>query len=117
MALLLFNWNCTLTKEVPLPGDTHLELTEAAIATIGEMQEQVIQVALQYGQCSEEHCEMVWSLLHALIGMIRLGGRITTDYELSLYCVSPTIHYGVNFSAARQGDQRDPLRGTWSLNS
>jgi hypothetical protein len=96
-------------------SDTTLVLTPAAIKTIGAMQQRLVDVDRQYGD-SPQTTKMLWSLLQALIGMIRLGGEISQDDELSLYGIA-FIHYGVNFSAERDGDQRDPLLGTWSLNS
>ncbi len=97
--------------------DTKLELTERAMLNITAMQERVNVVQSLYGPLSDEHQEMLRSLLHALIGMIRLGGRISAEDDLSLYGVTPHIHYGVNFSPERNGDRRDPVLGSWSINS
>ncbi len=98
--------------------DVTIELTEQALRNITRMYDRVQYVGDVYGEMSDEHQKMRASLFHCLIGMFRLGGRITAEDDLSLYCVSPTIHYGMNFSPKRLEDGgRDPLLGTWSLNS
>jgi hypothetical protein len=95
---------------------TRLELTPAALRVITAMEQRVAAVAEQYGTGSDEHVEMLGSLVNALGHMLRLGGRITKDGELSLFGAS-FISYGVIFHAYRKGGDPDPLRGTWLLHS
>ena len=56
------------------------------------------------------------SLVAALVSVLRLGGRITKEDELSLFG-SSFIAYGVIFFPRREGGQADPLLGTWSVHS
>ncbi len=96
--------------------DRRLELTPGALQVVAAMQARVAAVADEYGEESPEHVEMLESLVDALAGMVRLGGRITRDDELSLLGVS-FITYGVVFFPHRKDGQTDPLRGTWSIHS
>jgi hypothetical protein len=96
--------------------DTRLELTPGALQVLSAMEQRAAAVAQEYGECSPEHVEMLRSLVNVLGHMLRLGGRITKDGELSLFGAS-FIAYGVIFHAHRTGGQPDPLRGTWSLHS
>jgi len=93
-----------------------LELTPGALEVVAAMQRRVAAVADEYGEGSAEHVEIQGSVMNALAGMIRLGGRITKDDELSLLGVS-FITYGVVFFPHRKDGQPDPLRGTWSIHS
>jgi hypothetical protein len=93
-----------------------LDLTANALQVVAAMRARVAAVADEYGQGSPEHVEILESLVDALAGIIRLGGRITREDELSLLGVS-FITYGVIFFPRRQDGQPDPLRGTWSVHS
>jgi len=97
--------------------DTRLELTPGALSVISAIEQRLAAVADEYGYNSPEHIEMLDSLVRALGHMLRLGGRITKDDELSLFGAS-FIAYGVIFHRQRRKDgEPDPLRGTWSLHS
>ncbi len=96
--------------------DTSLTLTPQAQETISAMLERIREVAIEYGDNSQEHRDMLWSLLYALTNMIRLGGRITKEDDLGLYG-SSFIDYGIVFFPKRHGDERDPLLGEWSCHS
>ena len=100
----------------PAAEGTQLEMTPAALRVITAMQQRVATVALEYGEESAEHVEMLRSLVSVLVSLLRLGGRITWDDELSLFG-SSFIAYGVIFHPNRSGDQRDPLLGSWSVHS
>jgi hypothetical protein len=96
--------------------DKHLELTPRALQVITAMEQRVARVALEHGKHSPEHVEMLESLISSLATMLRLGGRITQEDELSLFG-SSFIAYGVIFHPNRSDDQRDPLLGSWSVHS
>jgi hypothetical protein len=95
---------------------TRLKLTPAALHVLSAMEQRAAAVADEYGEASREHVETLRSLVNALGHMLRLGGRITKDGELSLFGAS-FIAYGVIFHPHRSGGDPDPLRGTWSLHS
>ena len=91
--------------------DRRLELTPGALKVITAMEQRIARVALEYGKHSPEHVEML-GLVSSLATMLRLGGRITPEDELSLFGAS-FIAYGVIFHPNRSGDQPDPLLGSW----
>lgn len=81
------------------------------------MQHRVNDVAMMYGETSREHVDMLKSLVLALTGVLRLGGHISRDGELSLFG-SSFIAYGVIFHPKYlDGRKRDPLLGDWSIHS
>jgi hypothetical protein len=96
-----------------------LDLTPEALQTIEAMRARVAAVADMYGQNSPEHAEIANSLANALAQMLKLGGRIMRDGREDELCLlgASFITYGVVFFPLREGGQRDPLRGTWSLHS
>src|SRR6266545_4364255 len=96
--------------------DRHIELTPAALQVISAMHQRVAAIGDEYGQESSEHVEALKSLLDALVRVLRLGGRITKEDELSLFGAS-FIAYGVIFFPRRTHGQADPLLGTWSVHS
>lgn len=77
-----------------------LEITEAAESNISAMLVRVGTIGATYGESSPEYKLASDSLLTSLAQVLRLGGRITAEDDLSLYCVS-FIHYGVVFHAKR----------------
>lgn len=98
-------------------ADTKLELTEAAMRNMTNMYERVRAVADKYGRNSDEHMTMLQSLIHALLGVVRLGGRIMAEDDLSLLGDS-FITFGCIFHPKRiDGGGRDDLLGEWSLHS
>jgi hypothetical protein len=96
--------------------DRHLEITPAALQVISAMQQRVAAIGDEYGQESSEHVEALKSLLDALVRVLRLGGRITKEDELSLFGAS-FIAYGVIFFPRRTHGVPDPLLGEWSVHS
>lgn len=88
-----------------------LEITEAAEGNISAMLVRVNQIQMQYGVNSDEWQRAVSSCNSALANMLRLGGRITAEDDLSLYCVS-FIHYGVVFHAKRNSVPCERCGGT-----
>lgn len=107
--------NSSLTKEFPLPDKT-ITFTEAAQRNIQAMRQRVIDVDRQYGD-SPETTALLWSLVHALVGLIGLGGRISAEDDLSLLGDS-FITYGCVFHPKHvEGGGRDPLLGEWSIHS
>lgn len=99
-------------------SDTALNITPEAEQTIARMCERVAEVGRTYGRYSPQHVEMLESLQHALVGVMRLGGCIFQDSELSLYG-SSFIEFGCIFHAKYLpgGKERDPLLGDWSIHS
>lgn len=76
--------------------DVTLTLTEEAQKTISAMIGNVHAVGNVYGLESKEYRTVADSLPRAMESILRLGGRITRDGELSLYG-SSFIAYGVIF--------------------
>jgi hypothetical protein len=95
---------------------TRIEMTPGALDAVTAMQQRVGAVAGEYGEGSPEHVEILDSLVTALATLLRLGGRITKDDDLSLFGAS-YIAYGVIFFPRRTDGQPDPLLGTWSVHS
>lgn len=96
--------------------DVRLELTEGAIRNIGNMEKRTGDIAKAYGVGSPEHLETLQSLLGAFATLLRLGGRVGPEDELSLVSAGP-ITFGLIFHAKPLGDDRDPLLGSWSCHS
>jgi hypothetical protein len=96
--------------------NTILELTPEAMQTISRMRQRVEDVAMQYGHTSEEHIEMLRSYTNALENVLRLGGKIYRDAELSLLGVS-FITYGVIFHRKHHEGTPDELLRDWSVHS
>jgi hypothetical protein len=99
--------------------DHHIEITPEALKTIAAMRDRVRAVAGYYGQGSEEHAKIADSLSDVLARMFHLGGRIMRDGREDELCLigHSFLVYGVVFFPLRNGDERDPLRGTWSIHS
>lgn len=93
-----------------------VHLTEEAARTITAMESRVAAIGRQYGDQSPEYVEALQSLSRVLATILRLGGKVFRDDELSLVSNS-FITYGCIFFAKRNGDERDPLLGTWSVHS
>jgi hypothetical protein len=96
--------------------DVRLELTPEAIQTYGEMESRCHAIAELCGEGSPEHVEALVSLVRSVGHMLRLGGRITRDGELSLFGAS-FIAYGLIFHNEYKDGERNPLTGTWSVHS
>jgi hypothetical protein len=90
-----------------------ITFTPEALKVIRDMRWRCHVIADHYGHGGAEHLAALESFATSITAMLGLGGRITADGDLSLYGVSPTIHFGVNWSP----DRRDQLVGTWSVNS
>src|SRR5215218_10284477 len=101
------------------PEGRQLDLTPEALGTIAAMRSRVAAVADHYGQGSPEHAEIADSLADVLARVLQLGGRIMRDGREDELCLlgHGFLVYGVVFFPLRHGDQRDPLRGTWSVHS
>jgi hypothetical protein len=90
---------------------------------ISNMQARLNTVAHGIGEHHEATTKMALSLSRSLIQMMRLGGRITADGELSLYCRNDYIDYGVNFHSKKLvlvspvDEIEYDLAGEWSVNS
>ncbi len=98
-------------------AEVSITITEDAERTISDMRRRVADIATEYGQFSEEHLNALKSLLDNILGVLRLGGRISRDGELSLFGAS-WIAYGVIFHPKYlDGRERDPLLGDWSTHS
>lgn len=98
-------------------SEVKLEITEEADRTLGDMRWRVADIEMEYGRFSEEHLIALKSLLDNVLGLLRLGGRISRDGELSLFGAS-WIAYGVIWHAKYlDGYERDPLLGSWSTHS
>lgn len=98
--------------------DTPIVITIHADLAIADMQARVLAVADQYGRQSEQHVDMLESLMRAFATVFRNGGVITRDGELGLYGVSG-FHYGIVFHRhyLPDGNTPDPLLGTWESHS
>lgn len=97
--------------------DVRLEITEEASRTITDMESRVARIGQAYGEASPEYLKASQSLMRALATVLRLGGRVMRDGELSLICNS-FITYGVIFFAKRNDNgERDELLGDWSAHS
>lgn len=97
-------------------ADTAVLITPEAERTLGDMRRRVDDIGMEYGRYSEEYLKVTFSLLDALMGIMRLGGRISRDGDLALFGAS-FIAYGVIWFPKRNGDERDPLLGDWSIHS
>lgn len=97
-------------------SDHPVQFTPEALSTLQDMRQRINQVACVYGRRSDEYVEMLESFSEALVGIVRLGGRISADGDLSLLGVS-IIVYGVVFFPRKHNGDRDPLLGSWSLHS
>jgi hypothetical protein len=101
--------------------DTVITLDPRAVQTIERMTDHVTTLGRFYGTASPAHAIAAASLAHSLRTMIRLGGRITEEGELSLYGVS-FIDYGVVFHPAARPDgyaevADAPQPGEWTVHS
>lgn len=96
---------------------SELQLTEEAVQTIGNMEGRVAQIGQMYGKHSSEYLTALQSLSQVLAAILRLGGKVFRDGELSLVSNS-FITFGVIFFAKRNDDgTRDELLGDWSVHS
>jgi hypothetical protein len=99
-----------------------IEFTEDAERVISAMRDRVAVIGAYFGDNSPEQAAAATSLTFALANMIRLGGKVTKDGELSLLCWNDHITYGVNFHRKFREATEDEfdgkhLLGTWSVNS
>lgn len=96
--------------------DAKLVIDTSAMTVLGNMQQRVTAIGKQYGEHSPEHVEVLKSFNEALMSVLRLGGKVLSDGELSLVSLS-FITYGVVFHPKYTDDGRDPLLGSWSTHS
>lgn len=102
-----------------------LEITDEASKVIVNMRDKLSQARHAIGENDPMYVKMAESLAFSLITMLGLGGRITADGDVDLYCVGEFITYGVNFHSREHPDKgmREALRGLnvvigeWSVNS
>jgi hypothetical protein len=95
-----------------------LVFTDSADKTIYNMRMYVNNIGLFYGIASKQYTDASNSLMNCLAQMIHLGGKISSDGDLDLYCVTQNITYGVNFHSGQKSENEDaPIPGTWSINS
>jgi len=93
-----------------------ISVSPEAQSTLSAMQGRLGAIASEFGQHSEEYLETLESFAFAVLQVLRLGGKISQDGELSLYGAS-FIHYGVIFHGKFVDGKRHPLLGTWSVHS
>lgn len=99
-----------------------VEFSERATATLMEMHAACDRVRIACGGAYDRaYLEMVDSLVMAIAGVARMGGKVSQDGPLSLY-VASFIHYGVIFFPNDRSADRDtlltaPVPGTWSAHS
>lgn len=99
-----------------MPG-VEVHLTEEAAKVVTAMESRVAAIGRQYGDRSSEYVEALQSLSRVLATILRLGGKVFRDDELSLVSHS-FITFGVIWFSKRDGDgNRDPLLGSWSCHS
>lgn len=97
--------------------DTTITLTPRAIQNISNMQMRVARIGSEFGFQSEEYIKILESLNQALLGVLRLGGRVMAEDDLSLLvdsyitvgCIWHPRHIG--------GGERHGVLGEWSLHS
>jgi hypothetical protein len=99
-----------------MPEDVQLVLTPGVMSVLNAMEQRCAEIGECCGAGSPEHLEALTSLIRSVFHMLRLGGRITKDDDLSLFGAS-YIAYGVIFHPHHQGGNRDPLVGSWSVHS
>ena len=80
-----------------------VEFTPGALTVINNMTRKVDE-----SKYNTDYTETVRTFAHSLATLIRLGGTVHADGELSLICRNDQIVYGVNWSENSK---------TWSVNS
>jgi len=99
-----------------------VEINEYALRNISNMQQRVYMIGEYFGTDSKEYSLAAESLSAVLAQVLRLGGRITAEDDLSLYGDS-FIQYGVIFHRNRTplmtkfGDELADFAGEWSVHS
>jgi hypothetical protein len=102
---------------MPVDTDTKLELTPRALQNLANMQRRVNAIGSEFGFNSDQYRQVLESFNQALLGIIRLGGRVTAEDDLSLL-VDSFITVGCIWHAKHIGNnQRHSLLGEWSLHS
>lgn len=105
--------------------DRTVTLTENALIAISDMRDKCSTIEAWYGNDHPKSIAAVRSLAYSLTHMIRLGGVIHKDGDLSLFG-SSFIHYGIVwFGDKNAGVHADtgedligaPETGTWSVHS
>jgi hypothetical protein len=98
-------------------SEVQLSVTESGGSTLVNMRQRVRDIEMEHGHFSSEYIKILESLLDNILNILRLGGRVSKDGELSLF-VHSFIVYGVIFhSKYIDGENRDPLLGDWSCHS
>lgn len=98
-------------------SDVQLTITESGEKTIAAMRRRVEDIRIEYGKFSDEYVDVLTSLLDNILNVLRLGGTVSRDGDLSLI-VNSFILYGVIFHRKYiDGNERDPLLGDWSCHS
>lgn len=97
-------------------AESRLEIEEAALKVIGNMEARISGIAQYYGYGSREHVEAADSLMRAFASLFRLGGKVMPDGELSLVSLS-FMTYGCVFHPTYKNGTPAPLLGTWLIHS
>lgn len=96
-------------------ADKEIVFTEQALEAVEEIAGRIGAIRATFGENSQEYLTATQSALHALLQVIRLGGRISRDGKCSLLGVS-FITYGV--VPHRKGEPVDGVQPTeWGVHS
>lgn len=98
-----------------------LEITDSACKNIENMQKRVWDIANKHGHNSVEYQKAQLSFQQALMQILRFGGKLFAEDDLSLILDS-YITLGVIFHSVRVKQEdgsyvTDPLLGEWSVHS
>lgn len=101
-----------------------IEITDDASKVIVNMRDKLSNVRHAIGENDPMYVKMAESLAFSLTTMLGLGGKITSDGDVELYCIGEYITYGVNFHSRKHPNDEynefDLVRenlGEWSVNS
>lgn len=96
--------------------DVRLEITEGAQRNLSNMERRVADIGQQYGERSAEYVEALRSLNQSLFNLLRLGGRVGPEDELSLISAGP-FTFGIIAHAKHKDGEKDPLLVEWLTHS
>jgi hypothetical protein len=104
--------------EIP-EGGKALVFTPEALKVMSDMGDRVAVIRSHFGEYSEEFSNIAASYAGSVSNMIRLGGRVYADGELSLIVGNDFLTYGVVFHNRNYRDLDFPhnLMGEWSVHS
>lgn len=98
-----------------------LEITDGGCQNLENMQKRVWAIANEHGPQSEAYLKAQLSFQQALMQILRFGGKLFAEDDLSLI-VNSYITLGVIFHPVRVRQEdgsyiTDPLLGEWSVHS